>query len=245
MPGARADEIGLAECELAAMQRDLYGFLRQKERLAAVGAAVSRIQHDLRNILANAQLASDRLAACEDPEVKKLAPRLVTTIDRAIQLATTTLQYGRTLDLPPVPVRFALAALVEEAAGAAMDGRCAIRFDNCVERALTVSADRDQLFRIVLNLVRNAVQSLAEGGAVTVSAHVENGRIAIDVADTGPGIAEAVRDKLFQPFVSAGRSGGSGLGLAIARDLARGHGGDVVLVCTGPAGTVFRIVLPG
>ena len=93
-PRSRADEIGLAERELAAMQRDLYGFLRQKARLAALGAAVARIQHDLRNILATAQLASDRLAASEDPVVKRLTPSLVTSIDRAIALATNTLKFG-------------------------------------------------------------------------------------------------------------------------------------------------------
>ncbi len=88
----RGDEIGMAERELAAMQKELYGFLRQKERLAGVGAAVARIQHDLRNILSNAQLASDRLAASGDPEVKRLTPRLMAALDHAIALATTTLK---------------------------------------------------------------------------------------------------------------------------------------------------------
>ncbi len=243
---ARADEIGLAERELAAMQKDLYGFLRQKERLAAVGAAVSRIQHDLRNILANAQLASDRLAVSEDPEVKRLAPRLVTTIDRAIQLATTTLQYGRAQDLPPCPSEFCLKALIEEAAAAAMNGRTdiAVRLANRVEDGLVVRADRDQIFRVVLNLVRNACEALHGAGAITVMAACGTGAVAIDIADTGLGMSDRVRANLFQPFVSAGRPGGSGLGLAIARDLVRGHGGDVTLVSTGPIGTVFRITLP-
>lgn len=243
---ARADEIGLAECELAAMQRDLFGFLRQKERLAAVGAAVSRIQHDLRNILANAQLASDRLAASGDPEVKKLSVRLMATLDRAIALATTTLQYGRAKDLPPVPTAFDLRALIEEAAAAAMEGHAAAgcRFDDRVAEGLLIRADRDQLFRVVLNLLCNACEVLNGTGCVTVTAAGAADAVAIDIADTGHGIAAAVRGKLFQPFVSAGRPGGSGLGLAIARDLARGHGGDLVLVSTGAAGTVFRITLP-
>ena len=66
----------------------------------------------------------------------------------------------------------------------------------------------------------------------------------IDVTDNGPGIAEPVQDKLFQPFATATREGGSGLGLTIARDLARAHGGDITLVETGPGGTRFRVDIP-
>lgn len=244
-PSARKDEIGLAERELSAMQRDLYGFLRQKERLAALGTAVSRIQHDLRNILANAQLASDRLVTSEDPEVKRLAPRLVTAIDRAIALASNTLRYGKAEELPPVLSEFCLRSLVEEAAAAAMEthGPGGIRFENRLA-GTPVKADRDQLFRVVLNLLRNACEALKGEGSITVSAADAPGSIAIDIADTGPGIPESVRSKLFQPFVSSARSGGSGLGLSIARDLARGHGGDVVLLSTGVEGTVFRVLLP-
>lgn len=243
---SRPDEIGVAERELAAMQRDLFSFLRQKARLAAVGSAVARIQHDLRNILANAQLASDRLAGSEDPEVKRLAPRLMTAIDRAIALATTTLKYGRAEDLPPVPSHFCLRDLVQEAADAAGEchaGHCP-EFKNDIAADLAVWADRDQLFRIVLNLLRNACEVMSVAGSVTASAVCENGATVIDIADSGPGIPEPVQSKLFQPFISAARPGGSGLGLAIARDLARGHGGDLTLVSTGPGGTVFRIILP-
>jgi len=241
MPSRRNDEIGLAERELAAMQRDLYAFLRQKARLAALGTAVSRIQHDLRNILANAQLASDRLAASEDPEVKRLAPRLVTAIDRAIALATTTLRYGRSEDAPPQRSEFCLHPLIEDCASAALG---AIAFENRIAEDITVNADREQLFRVVLNLLRNACEALKDEGTVVVSAQRSEDILGIEIADNGPGIPIPARAKLFQPFVSAARPGGSGLGLAIARDLARGHGGDVVLVSTGASGTVFRITLP-
>ena len=244
----RADEIGVAERELSAMQRDLYGYLRQKARLAALGGAVSRIQHDLRNILANAQLASDRLAASEDPEVKTLAPRLVTAIDRAIALATTILKYGRAEDAPPQLTAFALRPLADEAARAAIE-RCGcdrVRFDNRIAETLHAEADREQLFRAILNLVCNASEALSArgGGTVAASARHESGRLEIEIADDGPGIPDKARAKLFQPFVSTARPGGSGLGLAIARDLMRGHGGDVTLVSSGAEGTVFRITLP-
>jgi signal transduction histidine kinase len=247
---ARKDEIGIAERELAAMQRDLYGFLQQKTRLAALGAAVARIQHDLRNILSTAQLASDHLTTVQDPIVKRLAPRLVSSIDRAVSLATNTLRYGRADERPPKRKILKLAQLVGEAGEAAVDSRIApvnIDFNNQVETDLRIDADPEQIYRIVLNLVRNSVEALVERGSegwirVTASRHGQ--RVHIDVVDNGPGIPDSIHARLFQPFATAARSGGSGLGLAIARDLARAHGGDIVLVATGAEGTVLRIEIP-
>lgn len=247
---ARQDEIGIAERELAAMQRDLYGFLQQKTRLAALGAAVARIQHDLRNILANAQLASDRLSASEDPVVQKLAPRLVASIDRAVSLATNTLRYGRAEERAPQRKLLPLAPLAAEAAEAAVEA-CITPLDIAltldVPESLEIDADAEHLYRIVLNLARNAVEALAgrgTPGVIAVRAERKGQRVVIDIEDNGPGIPESVQGRLFQPFATAARAGGSGLGLAIARDLARAHGGDITLVSTSDSGTVFRIEVP-
>jgi signal transduction histidine kinase len=236
----RADEIGVTERELAAMQRQLGEHLKQQERLAALGAAVARIQHDLRNILATAQLASDRLAASDDPAVRRLTPSLVAALDRAVALATSTLDYGKAR--APVPTRFALRALIAEAADAACGSMPTVTVDNRVAAEQMIEADRDQIFRVTLNLLRNAARAMRAGGTITVTAARDDHSVAVDIADGGPGIAEAVKDRLFQPFVSA--AGGIGLGLAIARELVRGHGGDLILVATGPDGTAFRFTLP-
>ncbi len=247
---ARQDEIGIAERELAAMQRDLYGYIQQKTRLAALGAAVARIQHDLRNILANAQLASDRLAAVDDPVVKKLAPRLVASIDRAISLATNTLRYGRAEERQPQRKLIRLSPLVAEAGDAAIEARIApidIALDNRITEELEIDADSEQLYRLVLNLIRNAVEALVHrggSGRIWINAERRGQRVVIDIADDGPGIPEDLHARLFQPFATAARSGGSGLGLAIARDLARAHGGDIKLVSTGEKGTMFRVEIP-
>ena len=242
-------EIGQAERELAAMQRDLYGFLRQKERLAALGAAMARIQHDLRNILASAQLTSDRLAESDDPRVRRLTPALVTSIDRAIGLATNTLKFGHADARPPSRVLFPLTELVEEAARSARTPEIhPCRFVNNVDRGIKILADREQLFRVLLNLIRNAAQAMSRvsdrEGAITVSARRSGGKTEIDIADNGPGIAAPLQKKLFQPFALASAEGGYGLGLAIARELVRGHGGDLMLLTSNREGTVFRIVLP-
>ncbi|MBI3675977.1 MAG: HAMP domain-containing histidine kinase [Proteobacteria bacterium] len=245
----RRDEIGLAERELAVMQRDLYGFIQQKGRLAALGAAVAKIQHDLRNILSSAQIASDRLSSVDDPVVQRLAPRLVASIDRAVALATNTLRYGRAEEHPPERRRLRVLPLVDEAAMSAVSGKTpeqAIAVFISIDPELEVDADSEQLFRIVLNLVRNASEAIGEraSGEIRIAAQRQGRHVFIEVADNGPGIAQAVRARLFQPFASTAKPGGSGLGLTIARDLARAHGGDVTLTETGALGTCFRVDIP-
>jgi signal transduction histidine kinase len=245
----RKDEIGQAERELASMQRDILGFLQQKARLAALGSAVAKIQHDLRNILASAQLASDRLADSDDPVVKRLAPRIVTSLDHAVNLATRTLRFGRADEHPPQRAQFPLAPLVDEIGETALAGEPAdktVVFENAIDTALLIDADREQLYRILLNVIRNASDAVKdrEYGNVTVKAARDDKTVVIRICDNGRGIPETVRPKLFQPFAASTRSAGTGLGLAIARDLARAHGGDVVLESTDQAGTCFRVDIP-
>ncbi|HSC18411.1 MAG TPA: HAMP domain-containing sensor histidine kinase [Rhizomicrobium sp.] len=247
-PSRRKDEIGIAERELAAMQREIYGSLQQRARLATLGMAVAKIQHDLRNILSSAQLASDRLAASEDPLVQRLAPRLVGAIDHAVKLATNTLRFGRADEHPPQRRRFPLKPLVDDAGEAALaeaGGQPPALIDE-MPPDLLIDADPEQLFRMVLNLVRNAEQAIVgrDGAEIRVSASRNGRRVLIHVADNGPGIPEKVRERLFQPFAGTARPGGSGLGLVIARELARAHGGDISLIATGPQGTTFRIEIP-
>mgnify|MGYP001029464504 CR=1 FL=1 len=93
VPAARADELGIAERQLAVMQRDVRAALVQKQRLATLGAAVAKINHDLRNSLATAMLVHDRLADIDDPEVQKVTPRLFAAIDAAVGLCRQTLNY--------------------------------------------------------------------------------------------------------------------------------------------------------
>jgi signal transduction histidine kinase len=245
----RRDEIGQAERELASMQRDISDSLHQRARLAALGGAVAKIQHDLRNILASAQLASDRLARIDDPVVQRLAMRIVTSLDHAVTLATRTMRFGRADEHPPKRERFPLAPLIDEVADAAIAGDTAeatILFANRVDPTLEARADREQLFRLLLNLIRNAAEAAKarDGGQIEVNAARENATLSIRIRDNGSGIPEVVRAKLFQPFAASTRSAGTGLGLAIARDLARAHQGDVVLESTGDSGTCFRIDLP-
>jgi signal transduction histidine kinase len=247
VPTSRKDEIGLAERELSAMQRTIYGSLQQRTRLAALGTAVAKIQHDLRNMLSTAQLASDRLSSIEDPVVQKLAPRLVAALGHAVALATNTLRYGRADEQPPERRPVNLLGLVEEVREAAITlPERAIAFSADIDPTLEIEVDPEQLFRILLNLVRNAAEALAQSPSprIEISAGHIAGDVAIEISDNAGGIAATAQNKLFTPFALSSRPGGTGLGLAIARELARAHGGDVVLLSTGRNGTVFRVTIP-
>lgn len=243
VPSARRDEIGLAQRELAAMQETVRQALRQKERLAALGTAVTKINHDLRNILSTARLMSDSLADSAAPEVRRVTPTLLAAIDRAVALCSRTLSFTREGAPPLQRARFALAGLIAELAEISdrpgEEGCCVV---NEVPPALMLDADREQLFRVLQNLLRNA----AEAGArrVVLAACPEQDWIRIDVADDGPGLPPKARANLFRPFAGSARPNGTGLGLAIAREVLRAHGGDIALKDSTAAGTVFVLTLP-
>jgi signal transduction histidine kinase len=251
VPSQRGDEIGVAERELSDMQRDLVSMLHQKSRLAALGLAVSKINHDLRNLLASSQLLSDQLASVPDPRVQRFAPKLMRSLERAIAFCQSTLSYGRVQEAAPdrrmIPIE-PVVVEVRESAGLASDA--SITWISAIERGLTIDADPDQLFRILLNLVRNAAQAL-EGRPRSDAANMQiritgrrEGTVAIvEVSDTGPGVPAKTRDHLFEAFQTSGRPGGSGLGLAIAAELVHAHGGDIHLV-EGTIGATFRIAIP-
>lgn len=245
---ARADEIGMAQRALGEVERELRRALLQKTRLAALGEAIGKINHDLRNTLAFAALESDGLAASDDPRVRRAAPRLMAALDRAAQMCARILDYAQAGEPGFRPETLSLAALIDEAGAAlAADGGGTPRaaaWENHVPRELVVRADRLQLFRVIQNLGRNALEAMPDGGAVRFTAAARDGETAIDVVDTGPGIPERARAALFRPFAGSARPGGAGLGLAIARENMRLHGGDVTLMSTGPGGTHMRLVLP-
>ncbi len=244
----RRDEIGTVQRELADMQRALRAALKQKDNLATLGTAVTKINHDLRNILATAQLLSDYLDSSDDPKVRKVAPTMMRAIDRAVALCTDTLNF--TAEAPqPAPQPVPLAALLNEVetalspAGNGEGGRQPVDWHVGVDARLCVQADRELLFRTVLNIARNAVQAGASRIAISAR-RAPPADTLIEISDNGPGLPPRARENLFRPFAGSARPGGTGLGLAIARDLMRAQGGDLVLVDTGASGTTFRLSLP-
>jgi signal transduction histidine kinase len=247
----RRDEIGRAEAELERMQADLRAALNSRARLAALGEAVAKINHDLRNMLTSAQIASERLAALKDPKVSQALPRLERALDRAVKLASDVLAYGKTQEAAPETRAVRLADAVEAAAEEARLSDQGVRLALEVGRADQVIADPDQLHRILANLLRNAREAIEHQagrtgpGRIRVSLEQTETTSLVRIADNGPGVPERVRDRLFLPFSGSARPEGAGLGLAIARELAQGHGGDVALIETGVAGSTFELRLPG
>ncbi len=246
---SRGDEIGRAQRAAADMAEQVRNALRQNERLAALGGAVARIGHDLRNMLSTAQLVADRLSQSEDPDVRRLLPRLERTIARAAGLASSTLKYGRADEKAPDLERVDVRAALEEAAGDVLPGYDFVELRLDVEAKLACVADPEHLQRILGNLIRNAAQAMkdhkrADKSLIIRAARIE-GRCEIEIIDHGPGVRQNIGARLFEPFVSAApEAGGAGLGLAIARELTRAMGGELELTRTGAEGTTFKITLP-
>jgi signal transduction histidine kinase len=251
-PSQRADEIGTTERELQSMQTQLQDLLRQKNHLAALGLAVSKVSHDLRNMLTTAQVVSDSLGEVKDPQVQRFAPRLITSLDRAINFLTQTLKYGQAKELPPNRENLILRDVVQEVIvnfEPLTQGR--IDLQNAAAATLQVDADREQLQRVLTNLIRNASQAFDQpnqnaktAALISISAQRRGSVTEIVVTDNGPGIPQAVRDSLFEAFQSAAKPGGTGLGLAISRELTEAHGGSLTVLKSDSNGTSFMISIP-
>ena len=246
-PSQRRDEIGTAERELAHMQVQLTQTLQQKNRLAMLGLAVSKISHDLRNMLANAQLLSDRLSSLPDPAVQRFAPKLIASLGRAINLCESTLQFGRAEEAAPRRELMPLRALVEEVGDSLGLPRDGVEWIIDMNAELLIDADRDQLYRVLSNLCRNALQAIEQQepstGQIRVAAHRDGKRVVVEVSDSGPGVPEKARAHLFQAFQGSARKGGTGLGLAVAHELMTAHGGSIRLRdCD--RGATFELEIP-
>ncbi|WP_112873291.1 sensor histidine kinase [Paracoccus endophyticus] len=252
-PAASMAEVRAAETALAAMQRTVTASLKQRERLAQLGQAVAKISHDLRNMLTTGQILADRLESSADPAVRRAAPKLVGSISRAVNLCETTLAFGKAEEAPPALSLFHLSPLVadvieaEQLAAEAADSDARVEFITDIPAGLTIRADRDQLYRVLANLSRNARQAIAatrRPGTIEIGAGEDEAHWWLRVGDTGPGLPQKALDNLFKPFTGGIRKGGTGLGLAIAADLVRAHNGRLELVRTGDDGTEFMVHLP-
>ncbi|AJE45414.1 sensor histidine kinase [Celeribacter indicus] len=248
-PSAKVTELREAEQALKTMETELTSALRQKERLAQLGGAVAKVSHDLRNILTTAQLFTDRLEMSNDPAVTRAAPKLVNSIQRAVNLCETTLAFGKAEEPAPVLSGVRVAELV----GEVIEGeRLSIddfdlSFAEDVPATMVIRADFEQMHRVLSNLVRNARQAImatGKPGEIAVAAYEDDGEWVLTVTDTGPGLPPKAREHLFQPFHGGTRKGGFGLGLAIAAELVRGHGGRLLLERSDETGTAFAIHLP-
>ncbi|MEM6538035.1 MAG: HAMP domain-containing sensor histidine kinase [Pseudomonadota bacterium] len=258
VPNERIDELGIANTSLAALEGRTQALLSERRRLAALGSGISKISHDLRNILSSAQLISDRLVKSEDPRVAKLAPRLLAALDRAVALSRDTLNFARMspdrIKRKPVALKELVDDVFDDAA------RMAVTFENNVSADIIVEADQTHLFRALFNLVKNAAEAIEghapvtddtlEGappkvvGTVEAAATLAGNDVIISISDTGPGLPDVASENLFEPFKGSQKPGGSGLGIAIAAEVAKAHGGRLNLEKSDATGATFVLTLP-
>jgi len=248
----REDEIGDAEAGLVALETRIQNLLAERKRLAALGSGISKISHDLRNILASAQLMSDRLAKSDDPRVRKLSPRLISSLDRAITLSNDTVSYGKmdrhALNKSPIDIHQLADEVLEDTA------TLHVTFTNSVPANISIVADRTQLYRAFLNIIRNGVEALAppepsadsdgQDRMINIGLSADTNAVHIDIADNGPGLPDEAIEHLFEPFKGTRKPGGSGLGIAIAYEIMRAHDGNLKLLKNNAQGATFRLTLP-
>lgn len=226
------------------------------ERLEAVAALSASLAHEIRNPLASIRSSVEQLArsAHADEDDRYLAQLIVRESDRLSRLLSEFLDFARVRATEFVPVDLqsvvtAAARLVREHPDCRPDIEIRVQGSRTV-----LDGDEDLLHRVVANLLLNAVQAARGPAVVSVSTRPAKATelpggctieqpVCLEVRDTGPGIPEELRDRLFQPFVT-GRAGGTGLGLAIVQRAVEAHRG-VVLVDSAPgAGTTFTIFFP-
>lgn len=222
-----------AALALERLQRNTLLALRQRERLADIGEAVAKINHDIRNALSSATLVADTLLASKDPRIRRTAPFVVRSLEQAVDLCQSMLDY--LVEAPtPRPEKVLVGPLVDELSE---------QFDATItyDGPQQIFIDRSMFTRILTNLIRNAILA----GATNIFMDIwKAGRLAvIDIADNGPGIPETAWHDLFLAFRTNSREG-TGLGLAITRDLAVALGGNIKLARSGKTGSEFRLQLP-
>ncbi len=253
IPSQRGDEIGDLQRAVADMKQSVRGSLKQRQRLATLGLAVAKINHDLRNVLTSAQLISDRLTTVEDPKVARMGDRLTRAIDRGVKLTRDVLNFSNPVNEPVKSEPMRISFLLGEVAGDVLPnfgtGPRRIKFMNDVPSDLQVAVDGDHSYRIFHNLMRNAAQAMAaltdDNAERLLRVYVDTGEdyVNIHVADTAGGLPDNAKDKLFRAFASGGGRGSTGLGLTIAKELAQAQGGDLRLERTSQSGTVFTVTL--
>jgi len=252
-PSSRKDEIGQLQREFYDMKQGVRASFKQRERLATLGMAVAKINHDLRNVLASASLVSERLERDQEDRIAKMGARLTRTIDRGIKLTSEVLNFSLSgqdeADLAVVRISLLVGEAAGDTLGSFGTGARRISFTNKIPSEMIVTADKDHTYRIFHNLFRNAAQAMAkipDDEAIrnlTVEAIPAGDHISILVKDTGPGLPDKAKNNLFKAFASASGRGSTGLGLTISQDLAREQGGDIMLESTSDAGTVFAVSL--
>jgi signal transduction histidine kinase len=238
--------------------REIERQLHEREsRLAAIGQMTSAVVHDLRNPLTLVKGYADlaHALAVRGGDAATIARELETVrseSDRLRRMIEEILDFARggspRLALETVPARGFLDEVLQPLAADLRERDFEVWIDLRLDAALQISLDRDRIQRVLENLLSNAREALATwtvAKRVWVRARVEEGRLAVRVADSGPGIPEDAVEHLFEPFATTGKKQGTGLGLVTVRNLVKTHGGEVRVETKAPeGGAAFTVLLP-
>jgi signal transduction histidine kinase len=218
--------------------------LIRAERLSTLGKFSSLIIHDLRNPLSVIRAYAEVLTLPGDAESQSaMASKLLGETDRLNRMVGELLDYSRgniRLNLGPVKLDDLFARLKEQFERGA--GRITLNFENTVPDYLLLDSDR--VYRVLANLADNARKAMRRGGELTIYSCVSDDRAVIEVADTGEGMDEETRARLFEPFFSASGAGGTGLGMLVVQNVVEAHGGSIDVASEKGVGTTVKVSFP-
>jgi len=222
--------------------------LLDAERLATIGRMASSISHDLRHslaaVVANAEfLCESNLTPAQRED---LYAEIRIAVNQMTELIESLLEFSRTREsLRPTygDVRSAVDRAVQGIRAHPQFQRIRIRISG--EESSEGWFDFKKLERVLLNLVLNACEAVSpDSGKIDIGLRRNGDNLEIRIEDNGPGIADAIRDRLFEPFVSHGKENGTGMGLTVVQKILQDHGGDIAVERTSDSGTTFRATIP-
>jgi signal transduction histidine kinase len=245
-----AGSLAERETQLAQKQEALL----RAERLAAAGRVSAQVAHEVRNPLSsiglNVELLSDQLSTAvfphraDAPEARRLLAAVTREVDRITEITEEYLKLAR---LPaPALRREDLSAIVQSVVSFSREEleRAHVQVGlSGVETAFPVQADEGQLRQVFLNLFRNAKEAMEAGGRLTVALTKVGADIEVRVADTGPGLPQEVKARLFEPFLTT-KAKGTGIGLSLSRQIVESHGGSIGVDDCVEQGTTFVMKFP-
>lgn len=220
----------------------------QAERLAVLGRFARSIVHDLKNPLNIIGLTAHLYAQPDAPPAARIEAqaRIQKQVDRINDLISDLLQFtqaGQRCVLTPVNYAAFIEQFVAELQPDLELKSIRLELAN-PPPAITLNLDARRLRRVLINLATNAAEALAGAGVITLRFHQSDGEVITELADSGPGIAPEMADKLFQPFATHGKSHGTGLGLSSCKKTIADHGGRIWAVNAPQGGAVFSFALP-
>jgi signal transduction histidine kinase len=216
-----------------------------QRRIYAIGRLSTSIVHDLRNPLTAVFAGAEMLVELDSSsnQVKRLAGNIYRAADRMRELLAdlADASCGKKSRFEICKIRDIIIAALEAVLPA--EEQPSVQILNNVPCGLEIPLHRLRIERVFFNVIANSVEAMPRGGTVRIGGKKEDNCVLIEIEDTGPGIPLRIRDRLFEPFVTAGKEHGLGLGLALSRQTVLDHGGDMWIEPAAGARFVVRLPL--